>query len=108
MLAAVEGVYENGRIHLLEPLPGVARARVVVTLLPEPVAPITPPTADTTELAGGIAPDGSETTVSALGHDLLAIRQRALEHGLALASVDTILEEVRQGRAEAGDDHDLR
>jgi hypothetical protein len=43
-----------------------------------------------------------------LGRDLLAIRQRALEHGLALASVDTILEEVRQGRAEAGDDHDLR
>lgn len=108
MLTSIEGIYENGQVRLLEPLPGVVRPRVVVTLLPEPVAPITPPTAGTTEPAGGIAPDGSGGTISPLGRDLLAIRQRALERGLALASVDVILEEVRQGRAEAGDDHDLR
>ena len=31
MLTSVEGFYENGVVRLLEPLPGVAQARVVVT-----------------------------------------------------------------------------
>lgn len=35
MLVTIEGVYENGVVRLLEPLPGVTRARVVVTVLPE-------------------------------------------------------------------------
>jgi len=35
MLTSIEGVYENGVVHLLEPLPGVIRARVVVTVIPE-------------------------------------------------------------------------
>ena len=35
MLTSIEGVYENGVVRLLEPLPGLARARVVVTVLPE-------------------------------------------------------------------------
>ena len=35
MLTSVEGIYENGVVHLLEELPGVARARVVVTVLPD-------------------------------------------------------------------------
>ncbi len=35
MLMTIEGVYENGAVRLLEPLPGVARARVAVTVLPE-------------------------------------------------------------------------
>ena len=35
MLATVEGVYENGRVTLLEPLPFSTRARVVVTVLPD-------------------------------------------------------------------------
>ena len=36
MLMTVEGIYENGRIELLEPLPVDHRVRVVVTVLPEP------------------------------------------------------------------------
>lgn len=35
MLTAVEGIYENGAIRLLEPLPGVSWARVVVMILPD-------------------------------------------------------------------------
>lgn len=35
MLTTIEGIYENGVVRLLEPLSGVQRARVVVTLLPE-------------------------------------------------------------------------
>ncbi|MDQ5909775.1 MAG: hypothetical protein QG599_1870 [Pseudomonadota bacterium] len=35
MLIAVEGIYENGAIRLLEPMPGVIRGRVVITLLPD-------------------------------------------------------------------------
>ena len=38
MLKTVEGIYENGQIKLLEPLPGVIRAHVVVTVLPEHLA----------------------------------------------------------------------
>ncbi|NEV62353.1 hypothetical protein [Thiorhodococcus minor] len=40
MLTTVEGIYENGQIHLLESLPGVARARVVITVLPETMSPL--------------------------------------------------------------------
>jgi len=36
MLMTVEGVYQDGQVRLLEPLTGVARARVVVTVLPDP------------------------------------------------------------------------
>lgn len=35
MLTSIEGVYENGVVRLLEPLPGLARARVVVTVMPD-------------------------------------------------------------------------
>jgi hypothetical protein len=34
MLTTVEGIYEHGQVHLLEPLSGVEWARVVVTVLP--------------------------------------------------------------------------
>jgi hypothetical protein len=34
MLITVEGVYENGRIELVHPPPGLGRARVLVTFLP--------------------------------------------------------------------------
>jgi|APLow6443716910_1056828.scaffolds.fasta_scaffold1179773_1 hypothetical protein len=36
MLTSVEGIYEHGKVRLLEPLTGIDRARVVVTVLPEP------------------------------------------------------------------------
>jgi len=46
--------------------------------------------------------------VSELGLKLSAIRQRAIAGGMRLDSVDDILNEVREGRSEAGDDQDLR
>lgn len=39
MLTSIEGIHEDGQIRLLEPLPGIERARVLVTLLPETMAP---------------------------------------------------------------------
>lgn len=41
---------------------------------------------------------------SELGRTLWAIRQRAVARGMALQTVDEILEEIRRDRAEAGDD----
>ncbi|MEE4379776.1 MAG: hypothetical protein V2J55_19995 [Candidatus Competibacteraceae bacterium] len=43
MLKTVEGVYENGQVKLLEPLPGIDRARVVVTVLPDHLSKSNPP-----------------------------------------------------------------
>lgn len=43
MLKTVEGVYENGQVKLLEPLPGIDRARVVVTVLPDQFSTLKPP-----------------------------------------------------------------
>ncbi len=37
MLPTIEGVYEKGRVDLSENPPGIARARVLVTFLPESV-----------------------------------------------------------------------
>lgn len=54
-------------------------------------------------------PDGaSAAPMTELGPTLLAIRQRAIARGMPLQSADAILAEVREGRAEAGDDQDLR
>lgn len=76
---------------------------VLVTLLerlPEP------PSASLSiaEPAPSIPAQPADQKTSELGRQLLAIRQRAIARGLKLDSVDAILEEVRQGRAEAGDD----
>jgi hypothetical protein len=101
MLTSIEGIYENGQVWLLEPLPGVARARVVVTLLPEPLVPLPPPAADTSDQVGSLPPDGAPEAPSALGRDLLAIRLRAIARGMPLESADAILVEVREDRAQA-------
>ncbi len=42
-----------------------------------------------------------------LGRTLRAIRQRAINQGMPLQTVDDILAEVREDRAEVGDDQDL-
>ncbi len=42
-----------------------------------------------------------------VGRTLRAIRQRAIAKGMPLQSVEAILAEVREGRAEAGDDQDV-
>lgn len=83
MLTSIEGIYENGHIHLLETLPNIKRARVVVTVLPD-----TPPIA--------FATPATET----LGQQLRALRGLAIAKGMPLLDQDAILEEVRQRRGE--------
>jgi|GEM_PF-4834604 len=55
----------------------------------------------------GVNPEPALTPASEVGHKLRAIRQRAIAQGMRLQSVDEILAEVREGRAEADDDEDL-
>lgn len=71
------------RYSLPASLPTGSRLRVVIEPLPAPAA-LTP-----------------------LEQKLRAIRQRALANGLKPQSVESIIEEVRQGRAEISDDHNL-
>lgn len=75
---------EDHLLHLPADLPAGMRVRVTIEPLPE-----------------------SEPLPTSLGQQLRAIRQRALHKGMPLQSVDAILDEVHQGRAEAGDDQDL-
>lgn len=77
----------TGKDHLLrlpEALPAGLRVRVTVEPLPE-----------------------ANPEPSSLGQNLRAIRERALSKGLQLQSVAAILDEMHQGRAEAGDDQNL-
>lgn len=111
MLTTVEGIYENGEVRLLEPIPRLGRARVVVTVLPDSLstAPPDSPSSQGSKPEGPAAKIASEDSeMSELGQALMAIRQRAIARGMPLSSVDVILDEVLQGRAEAGDDQDLR
>jgi hypothetical protein len=75
---------EDHLLHLPDDIPPGLRVRVTIEPLPE-----------------------AETGPTPLGAELRAIRQRALAKGMRLQSVEAILDEVRQGRAEAGDDQDL-
>lgn len=78
---------------------------VLITLLER--APERPDTCIPSAETGSTPPEqsaGPRKKTSELGRQLLAIRQRAIAQGMKLDSVDDILEEVRQGRAEAGDD----
>ena len=34
-MLSVKGIYENGKVHLLEPIPSEKRAKVIVTVLDE-------------------------------------------------------------------------
>ncbi len=34
-MLSIKGVYENGQVHLLEPLPFLKRAKVIVTIVEE-------------------------------------------------------------------------
>jgi len=102
MLTSIEGIYENGRVRLLEPVPGVARARVVVTLLPEPLpappaaaeplaeSPTEPPTGDP------VVDDYQPRTD--LGRDLIALRRAYVRGGGKLFSWEEIEAEVAQRR----------
>jgi hypothetical protein len=50
-LLTLEGVYEDGRVELREQPQGVGRARVVVTFLPDEVAPAEATDAEAREAA---------------------------------------------------------
>lgn len=103
MLTTVEGIYENGMIRLLEPLPDVARARVVVTLLPDQVNTIDRDSilvkSDDISLEKDQREDDFKPQ-TALGKQLWEIRQQAIAKGMKLLSQDEILEEIRRRRGE--------
>ena len=92
MLTTIEGIYENGAVRLLEPLPGVIRARVVVTVLPEPAAA-------TPTLPGTSHPQHFRAATE-LGQRLVTIRRHAIANGLNLLNQDEVLEEIRHRRGE--------
>jgi hypothetical protein len=71
------------------------------------IRPFLPTTSESPDVPG-VAQAPALTPTSEVGQRLRAIRQRAIARGMPLQSVDEILAEVREGRAEAGDDQDIR
>jgi|GEM_PF-5670092 len=92
MLTAVEGIYENGVIRLLEPLSGIDHARVVVTVLPSPH--------DDAHVVAAAPAHAAFQPQSELGRRLFAIRQQALAAGMTTRTQDEVLAEVCQRRDE--------
>ena len=97
MLTSVEGIYENGVVHLLEELPGVARARVVVTVLPDapsswPQHPSqSPPPSQENREAAAEVPTGDAVVDTYqprtdLGRTLVELRRAYVEGGGKLLS----------------------
>lgn len=117
MLTSIEGVYENGMVHLLEPLPkSVTWARVVVTVLPDTLAPsprsALSPVADNQEkaaktphrpLTGDDVVDHYQPRTE-MGRKLIELRRAYIENGGALMTQDEVLAEVRRRRGEVDDD----
>lgn len=109
MLTSVEGIYENGAVRLLEPLPGVSRARVVITLLPDQQKMSDESGISNQAKAEDMALEHDQEEEdfkpqTELGKRLLEIRQRAIAKGMRLLSWDEVNEEVRQRRGGAMDD----
>jgi hypothetical protein len=106
MLTSIEGIYEDGQVRLLDPLPGIERARVVVTLLPESMAPLkateTPAETPSAEPVVERFEPRSE-----LGRTLLALRRKYVEGGGKLVTVDEIMAEVREGRCGSAQTPDV-
>jgi len=92
MLTTVEGIYENGAIRLLEPLRGIAHARVAVTVLPQAQGDI--------PVAIAPAAHTSFQPQSELGRRLFAVRQQAISVGMPTLTQDEVLTELRQRRGE--------
>lgn len=117
MLAAVEGVYENGVVRLLEPLPGgVQQARVVVTFLPDTLAPLprnAAPQKSTSQeqkvsipprpMIGDAVVDHYQPRTE-LGRQLIELRRTYIEEGGKLLSWEEIDAEVHERRGGAADD----
>lgn len=116
MLTTIEGVYENGQVRLLEPLPGVARARVVVTVLPDTLAPWSPralPPA--VQPPGAAAPETSAAPLTGdavvdhyqprteLGRELIALRRAYILGGGQLLSWDELDKEMQERRGGVTD-----
>lgn len=114
MLISVEGVYENNTVRLLEPIPGIARARVVVTVLPDSPLPLS--------AEGSVADDdGSDTAEkpirsltgdavvdhyqprTELGRKLIELRRAYIEEGGTLASWEDIDADARERRGGVND-----
>jgi hypothetical protein len=109
MLTSVEGIYENGVVRLLEQLPGVARARVVVTVLPDapssrpqPSSQLVPVSPENRKVDAE-APTG-DTVVDTyqprteLGRKLIELRRAHVQAGGKLVNWDEIDAEVRERR----------
>ena len=111
MLQTVEAtLLPSGVVTFAEPLPLEHPIPVLITLLkrvPESPSAFLPIVEPATTPAAEQPTEPLQKT-SELGRKLLAIRQHAIAQGMKLESVDAILEEVRQGRAEASDNEDLR
>ena len=106
MLTSIEGIYEDGQVRLLEPLPGIERARVVVTLLPGSMAPLKA----TETLAETPSADPVVERFeprSELGRTLLALRRKYVEGGGKLLTADEIMAEVRESRCGSAQTPDV-
>lgn len=117
MLTSIEGVYENGVVRLLEPLPGVDRARVVVTVLPDTPAPWpqreTAAAPESPEeavvetagrpLTGDAVVDHYQPRIE-LGRKLVELRRAYIESGGKSMTQDEGLAEVRHRRGEGDDE----
>jgi len=109
VLTSIEGIYENGVVHLLEPLPNVGRSRVVVTVLPATLSalPVPEPQLLTQTgvqpLTGDDVVDHFEPKTD-LGRKLIALRRAYVQGGGKLQSLDEINAEVRERRGGVADD----
>jgi hypothetical protein len=115
MLTSVEGIYENGAVHLLEQLPGVVRARVVVTVLPDAANALTQPpsqnalpTPDNREaasepLTGDVVVDTYRPRTE-LGRKLIELRRAHAQAGGKFLNWDEIDEEARERRGGVASD----
>lgn len=103
MLTSIEGIYEDGQVRLLEPLPGIERARVVVTLLPESMAPLKAMETPAATASADPVVERFEPR-SELGHRLRALRRKYVEAGGKLLTADEIAAEVRERRGGVQDD----
>lgn len=115
MLTSVEGIYENGVVHLLEELPGVERARVVVTVLPDtpsswPQHPSQSPRPSqenrdaAAEMPIGDAVVDTYQPRTELGRKLIELRRAYIQAGGKLLSWDEINAEVRERRGGVAND----
>lgn len=110
MVICIEGFYENGRVHLLEPLPGILKARVLVTVLPDgppfsgPLRPISDALAEPRYVTGGFSAVDDESEISELGQLLQRIRHQGMAQGMSQDSIEAIMDEiVRERRGETGE-----